>query len=107
MQGNSTPIMEVCGTVPDHPRSWAFVTASAYEDHDDMLTTVAVHQVDHFGEGAYIPSPPSPTNGRTRLRWLTPPSLNTEVRRLLPWPMLAACVRRAVGLPAGESPVWL
>lgn len=107
VHGNPAPVMEVRGTSPEHPRSWAFVTASARADHDDTVTTLAVHRVDHFGEGAYIPLPPSPTNGRTLLRWLMPPSLNTDVRRLLRWETLAACTRRAVGLPVSESPVWL
>lgn len=65
----------------------------------------AAHKVDHFGAGAYIPLPPSPTNGRTLLRRLTPPSLNTEARPLASWETLAACALATVGLQVSQSPI--
>ena len=106
-EGFPTPIMEVRSLAPEHPRSWAFVSASARGDHDDLLTAFAVHKVDHFGDGAYIPLPPSPAYVRTLLRWVTPPSLGAEARRLVSWERLAAGICRAVGLPVSESPDWL
>jgi hypothetical protein len=103
--GTPVPVIEVRGTAPEHRRTWAFVTASMREEHGDTLRTMARYKVDHFGGGAYLPLPPSPTNGCTLLRWLIPPSLNTEAGPLPPWEALAACTLRAIGHPVSQSPI--
>jgi len=72
-----------------------------FAEHEaDSSDTRAPVPPSTVGTGRRTPSPaPAVPMGSGPTEATRPPSLNTKVRPLLPWPTLAACVRRAVGLP--------
>lgn len=86
------PIMEVPGT----GRTWAFFCEPRrLPDGERAMAMLAVHRVIHFGGGARVPLPPSPTCDGAALRWIVPPPLGAP-DPLPPWAALASCALIAV-----------
>ncbi|WP_146231751.1 hypothetical protein [Lentzea atacamensis] len=86
----SAPVMEVKGVARS---SWAFFCSPREMAHGkEVVKTLAVHRIAHFGSGARVPLPPSPAGNGHALRWVVQPS-----QAPLPlWATVAYCALQAI-----------
>ncbi|MDX8053485.1 hypothetical protein SK571_29290 [Lentzea sp. BCCO 10_0798] len=86
----SAPVMEVRRKGRS---TWAFFCTPRDMDHgNETARTLAIYGVEHFGQDARVPLPPSPASSGCSLRWVEEPT-----QAPLPlWAAVASCALQAI-----------